>query len=167
MSAGPVEDPSGYATSVLKDAIDYEGSQVAFIQLIAAMDREGEIVRDIRGKRTYRIDAGPAIDAAAVAPVTQAAPAVDAAVVPAGAGNVVIDYDRLARAVVREFWSFAMTQNVPPAPPAERNVETLKADRDRIAAERNDYAQRLEQARAKLDELLGGASVQHAATSDR
>jgi hypothetical protein len=52
---GAVDDPNGYATSVLKEAIEYDGTPVAFIQLIAAMDRDGEITRTVRGKRTYRI----------------------------------------------------------------------------------------------------------------
>ena len=54
--AGPVVDPSGYATSVLREAIAYEGSSVAFIQLIAAMDHDGELKREIVGKRTFQIE---------------------------------------------------------------------------------------------------------------
>ena len=52
---GPVVDPSGYATGVLKDAIGYTGSSVAFIQLVTAMSKDQELSRSIRGKRTYRI----------------------------------------------------------------------------------------------------------------
>src|ERR1700679_816497 len=52
---GPIVDSSGRATAVLKDVIGYQGSAVAFIQLITAMDKSAEIEREIRGKRTYRI----------------------------------------------------------------------------------------------------------------
>src|SRR6516165_5952584 len=51
---GPVEDPSGGATALLKDAVGYGGNDVAFIQLITAMDKAAEIHREIRGKRTFK-----------------------------------------------------------------------------------------------------------------
>lgn len=60
-AVGPISAASGYATNTLRDAIGYEGSPVAFIQLIAAMDRDQEIVREIKGKRTYSIAAGPRV----------------------------------------------------------------------------------------------------------
>jgi hypothetical protein len=52
---GPVEDRSGKATSILKDAIGYEGTHTGFIQLVAAMAKSGDVHRDVRGKRTYRV----------------------------------------------------------------------------------------------------------------
>ena len=73
-TSGPIVDPSGYATGVLKDAIGYSGSSVAFIQLIAAMDRDGEIEREIRGKRTYKIEGigvPPTPSRGALAPAAQ------------------------------------------------------------------------------------------------
>lgn len=54
-SNGPVEDRSGKATSILKDAIGYEGTHTGFIQLVAAMAKSGDVHRDVRGKRTYRV----------------------------------------------------------------------------------------------------------------
>ena len=96
---GPVDDPTGYATSGLKEAIEYHGTAVAFIQLIAAMDREGEIAREIRGKRTYSISLGQASAIAPAAPRQMPAQASPAEALP-----VEIDYDRLARALVREFF---------------------------------------------------------------
>jgi hypothetical protein len=52
---GPVEDASGRATSLLKDAVGYEGTHTGFIQLVAAMAKSGDVHRDVRGKRTYRL----------------------------------------------------------------------------------------------------------------
>lgn len=180
VSHGPVDDPSGHATSVLKDLVAYEGSAVAFIQLIAAMDRDDEIVRDIRGKRTYRIAAtraaqraagmrpGPAGPRALTVPLAQATAEDEDA--------VRIDYDKLARALVRQLWDFAASaaaEAVPPAEPAAAepvpaaeteshdeiaaDIEALRAERDRMLEERNEYAKRLRLARVQLDELLGAS----------
>lgn len=164
---GPVDDPSGHATSVLKDLIAYEGSSAAFIQLIAAMDRDGEISRDIRGKRTYRISATRAAERvvrprpAPVGPASLTVP-VSQAVATEHDGVIRIDYDKLARALVRQLWDFTATAAAERAPaPAESHeeiaaeIEALRAERDRMIEERNEYAQRLRMARIKLDELLG------------
>lgn len=115
---GPLEDRQGLATKRLKEAIGYQGSPVAFIQLVAAMERDGEISRDIRGKRTYRIDTGER----PVGPTTPAAP--------------VVDYDALARSIVRELAA------IPSSPETDRLVE-----------ERDLFALQLELARLKLVEL--------------
>jgi hypothetical protein len=53
---GAVIDDGGRATAVLKDLVGYEGSPLAFIQLVASMERAGQIRRVVRGKRTYRIE---------------------------------------------------------------------------------------------------------------
>lgn len=166
---GPVDDPSGHATSVLKDLISYQGSAVAFIQLIAAMDRDDEIVREIRGKRTYRISATPAAQRAAApqpAPAGPQALEVPLSQATAGAedGVVRIDYDKLARALVRQMWDFSTTvaaESTPASPRGETqqeivaDIDALRAERDRMIEERNEYAKRLQMARVKLDELLG------------
>src|SRR5579863_8007874 len=52
---GAVEDASGKATSVLKKAIAYEGTDAGFTQVVAAMAKAGLLQRQIKGKRTYRI----------------------------------------------------------------------------------------------------------------
>ena len=142
---GAVEDPIGYATSALRDAIEYQGTEVAFIQLIAAMDRDGEITREIRGKRTYRIalghaEAGP--DVPRPAPADSGAQLAQAAAV---AQPIEIDYDRLARAVVREFF----------AQSAQNAVVGAVAPVERLRAERDEYALLLEMARLRLSGLLG------------
>ncbi|GAA1948178.1 hypothetical protein GCM10009798_04180 [Nocardioides panacihumi] len=141
-TSGPIVDPSGYATGVLKDAVGYTGSSVAFIQLIAAMDREGEIQREIRGKRTYKIEGvgvPPTPSAGALHPADQAS-AVEAIAAP-GLPAVEIDYKLLAQAIIRE-----LAAEVRPA---------AAADDDRLAAERDEYARRLAVARQQLDQLLG------------
>jgi hypothetical protein len=52
---GPVHDPSGRASSKLRAAIRYESSPAGFAQLLAAMEAAGEIGREVRGRRTYRV----------------------------------------------------------------------------------------------------------------
>jgi chromosome segregation ATPase len=52
---GPVRDSSGRATSLLKSAVGYDGSDTAFTQLVSAMAKSGALVREVRGKRTYRL----------------------------------------------------------------------------------------------------------------
>ncbi|MFJ8600156.1 hypothetical protein ACIREM_15790 [Streptomyces shenzhenensis] len=148
-TSGPVVDPSGYATGVLKDAVGYSGSSVAFIQLIATMDREGEIAREIRGKRTYKIEGlgvPPTPSAGAAAP-TEPTSATVSAVVP-GQPSIEIDYKLLAQALIRELL-------VTTAAAQEAPVAASSVDEDRLQAERDEYARRLELARAQLDELLG------------
>ncbi len=55
VQCGPVEDPSGRATAKFRAAVGYDGSEAAFSQLIASMARAGQLTREIKGKRTYRI----------------------------------------------------------------------------------------------------------------
>jgi hypothetical protein len=43
------------ASTKLAEAVGYPGSSVAFAQLLSGMERDGLIVREVRGKRTYRI----------------------------------------------------------------------------------------------------------------
>lgn len=50
-----ISDPTGMASTRLAEAVGYPGSSVAFAQLLSSMERDGLIVREIRGKRTYRI----------------------------------------------------------------------------------------------------------------
>lgn len=147
--SGPLEEASGHATSALKEAIDYQGSPVAFIQLIAAMDRDGEIEREIRGKRTYRIT-GTGRSATGIAPAVshgQGSVRMEAHTTDGTAVAVDIDYDRLAKALVREFLGAVAS--------GERPAMEDEVDAARLAAERDDYVRRLEEAREKLDELLG------------
>jgi hypothetical protein len=54
-NSGEIVDPSGRATPKLCEAVGYEGSMGAFSALLTAMDRDGQIVRDISGRRCSRI----------------------------------------------------------------------------------------------------------------
>ena len=145
-TSGAVVDPSGYATGVLKDAIGYTGSPVAFIQLIATMDRDGEIQRDIRGKRTYRIEGIGTPPMPSVVTAAPSAQASTATVAVPGQPTIELDYKKLAQALVRELLS---------ATAAAKQVAGASAPAaDQLLAERDEYARRLEIARTKLDELL-------------
>jgi chromosome segregation ATPase len=53
---GPLEDAKGRATAKLMETLGYTGSVANFAQLISNMDRSGQLTRDVRGKRTYRIE---------------------------------------------------------------------------------------------------------------
>src|ERR1700685_504112 len=53
-------DAHGMASTQLAAAVGYPGSSVAFAQLLSGMERSGLIEREIRGKRTSRINLGPA-----------------------------------------------------------------------------------------------------------
>ena len=59
---GPLEDTKGRATVKLMEAIGYVGSIANFAQLISNMDRAGQLTRDVKGKRTYRIAAANDLD---------------------------------------------------------------------------------------------------------
>lgn len=161
---GPVSDPSGHATSVLSDLVSYEGSAVAFIQLIAAMDRDDEIVREIRGKRTYRISASRAAQLAVgprPAPADPLAVPLEQAVAESS-GALRIDYNKLAHALVRQLSGDTIGAPAGPTRAAgesraeiEADIAALRAERDRMIKERDEYARRLQSARVQLDELLG------------
>ncbi|KAA1379924.1 hypothetical protein [Aeromicrobium fastidiosum] len=150
-SHGPVEDPSGHATRVLRQAVDYQGSAVAFIQMLAAMDRDGELERTIVGKRTYRVE-GLADSASALVPVHSSDPS-------AGAPVALIDYERLAKAIVSELADRLSTPSGSGSPAVNhmpsQSTNTAAAERARLVQERDDYAARLHEARHRLDELLG------------
>lgn len=141
---GSVEDPDGRATAALKDAVEYEGSSVAFIQLVAAMDKAEEISREIRGKRTYKISTTEVQSGAA----RQASDYT----VPSGSAKegFAIDYDELARALLRELARVLSGSSVP----AQSAPRDDRAERDRLVAERDEYARRLQAARQQLGTLL-------------
>jgi hypothetical protein len=148
---GPVVDPSGRATAVLKDAIGYEGSPVAFIQLVTAMDKSREIERNIRGKRTYQIsglaDGGPAT---ASSPVRVAAATVAH---PGTSLQIEMDYDELARALLRETWRLAGSRTVPAGKDGAEisELQAVRQERDQLIAERDEYARRLQQLGAMIN----------------
>ncbi len=92
---GAVEDSSGKATAVLKQAIAYEGTDAGFTQVVAAMAKAGMLDRRIKGKRTYRIASAGNARANGATPS-----AVNAALSLGSNGTVPdngsLDYDELA-----------------------------------------------------------------------
>jgi hypothetical protein len=134
---GAIEHDQGKATAALMEAIGYEGHATAFIQLLAAMDRDGEIERETRGKRTYKITG-------------VARPGVTARI--GGGAEDGVDYDELARALLRETWRVLADSSGP----SRAEFEQLRAERDQLLEERT----RLQARFATFQhELLGAATV--------
>jgi hypothetical protein len=96
--AGELYDKDGLASTRLAEAVGYPGSSVAFAQLLSGMERSGLIVREVHGKRTYRITLG---DVEGFGPVSRAiadsgaSAAVSRPIPSSAAGD--FDYDELAR----------------------------------------------------------------------
>jgi hypothetical protein len=102
-SVAEIVDPAGMASTRLAEAVGYPGSSVAFAQLLSGMERDGLIVREVRGKRTYRITLPEGASAQAAArpasPAAQAAPGPGGAISgsPVSGPPTEFDYDELAR----------------------------------------------------------------------
>lgn len=128
---GAVEDSSGKATAVLKQAIGYEGTDAGFTQVVAAMAKAGLIDRQIKGKRTYRIKAG---SGAANGKHVSAKGAASTEVVEGS-----LDYDELAAALLAKVTRVAAapTDNGDSTAWARRRLEQLEA---RNAALQRDVA---------------------------
>jgi len=153
---GAVEDPGGKATSVLKKAIAYEGTDAGFTQVVAAMAKAGLLARQIRGKRTYRISHSGK----------------DIRGVPAGISasrDEPMDYDELASALLAQVTraAAAPTDTSESASWARRRLEQLEArnaslqrdvaranaEAEAIAAERDVLQNQLEAAQHNLSLL--------------
>jgi hypothetical protein len=106
-SVKEIADPTGMASTRLAEAVGYPGSSVAFAQLLSGMERDGLIVREVRGKRTYRITlpegasvhatAGPANPATEAGPGQPAGATVAASAASPQPPAAEFDYDELAR----------------------------------------------------------------------
>jgi hypothetical protein len=132
---GPVRDASGRATSLLKAAVDYEGSDTAFTQLVSAMAKSGALIREVRGKRTYSLSLNSGHHAGQ-APTRQ---------LPDGAQNDLMDYDELAASLlarVTRILSSTSADGSESSSWARRRLEQLES--------RNSSLQR-DVARAKAD----------------
>jgi hypothetical protein len=163
---GPIMDPSGRATAVLKDAIGYDGSPVAFIQLVTAMDKSKEIERQIRGKRTYQIS-GLESGAPAVTPPRARTAAAPAVTHPVTGAAIEVDYDELARALLRETWRLAELASSQTASAGETGeLEAARQERDQLIAERDEYARRLQQLSAMINGLAPSAAAADGAGQD-
>jgi hypothetical protein len=99
-----ISDPAGMASTRLAEAVGYPGSSVAFAQLLSGMERDGLLLREVRGKRTYRITlpegvAAGRLSAAQAGGQPFGPDGVTAIpdVIPASAAAPGFDYDELAR----------------------------------------------------------------------
>ncbi len=136
---GPVVDDSGRATSVLKEAVGYGSGDAGFSQLLSSMEKAGQIEREVRGKRTYRISA-----------VSVVAPA-------ASSTTEDIDYDELAAALLARTAHVLATSQEPSesAGWARRRIEQLEGRIDEL---QKDLARTKAEAKTNAeerDELIG------------
>lgn len=141
---GPVADSSGRATSQLKEAVGYSGGDAGFIRIVSLMAEAGEVVREVRGKRTYRI----AVSAATAAAPPRPRPVVVAADTRSS-GPEGFDYDELAAALLARVTRTVVAAqaeedrgNVDQAAWARRRIDQLEA---KVASLQRDLA------RAKAD----------------
>lgn len=134
---GPVEDSSGRATSQLKEAVGYAGGDAGFIRIVSLMADAGEVLRQVRGKRTYRI----AVSAEAAAAGSQSTSRPSAVVPgstrsgPSEAAN--LDYDELAAALLAR---------------VTRTLVTAEAEEEKGAVDQAAWARR------RIDQLEGKIS---------
>lgn len=137
-TTGPVTEADGRATATLKQAVHYAGSDVAFIQLVTAMAKDGEIEREIRGKRTY----GISLPRSTTAITAATSSVIDT---PTQPDSFSFDYDALARALIREAVRVFGPQ------PSTAATDSLRAERD-------EYARRLRVAREQLDSAFADST---------
>ncbi|HEY5026527.1 MAG TPA: hypothetical protein VII76_16235 [Acidimicrobiales bacterium] len=157
---GAVEDSSGKATSVLKKAIAYEGTDAGFTQVVAAMAKAGLLTRQIKGKRTYRISHSGTGAVRATVPGANGSN---------GSHNGELDYDELAAALLAQATRAAAipADTSESASWARRRLEQLEArnasllrdvaranaEAEAVAAERDILQSQLEAAQHNLSLL--------------
>ena len=125
MTNGPVEDTSGRATSVLKDAVDYQAGDAGFSQLVSSMEKDGQLQREIRGKRTYRIWTASEATPGTAPPVSTPSTTED------------IDYDELAAALLARTAQVLAASQAPAESVgwARRRIEQLEGRIDELQKE--------------------------------
>ncbi len=170
---GSISDPHGRATAALKRAVGYGGNDSAFIQLVSAMARDGEIERVVRGRRTYELRVPSAAPdsvrpSASPAPVP-ASPAAPAAPAEQTDASDDIDYDELAAALLARVtqvisdsehgsssigWTKRRMERLETRNAmAERELARAKAELRAVEAERDELKSRLEAAEHNLSVL--------------
>lgn len=168
-ASGAVDDPSGMASASIARSIGYPGSSIAFAQLLSGMERSGLITRDVRGKRTYRVElteAGRERAAGAGGvprrPVrgrsTEVVPSRDASTgMRAAEVDELVDYDELARRLLRQV--------------ARRLVGTGEGEREAVAGEReravDGVVDTLEQRVSALESELSAARAARMALEEK
>lgn len=142
---GPIEDKSGRATSRLKDAVGYAGGDAGFIRIVSLMAESGEIDREVKGKRTYRIAAPPGTPVPARPSFASPAAATDAIgeVPESTLGDGQLDYDELASSLLARVAQVLSESETARAAGGEqpswarRRIDQLEA---RVAAMQRDLA---------------------------
>lgn len=99
----PVFDKTGKATQILAERSGYVGTPSGLAQLLKSMEADGEIVRDVRGKRTYSIQI-PGTRAMESTPASSEPVETPAPASPAPA----FDYDALAGSLLERVIAAAM-----------------------------------------------------------
>jgi hypothetical protein len=156
---GPLEDPSGRATAKLREALGYEGSEASFTQLISNMDRTGQLRREVKGKRTYRIFG--------VEHASQAGTVHDSVADSVDLEGAAMDYDAVAAALLVQVVQTVIKGNQTKESDgswARRRIERLerrvgelehellvaKAESKTLAAERDQLGLQLEHSEGNL-----------------
>jgi len=156
---GPLEDPRGKATSKLREALSYEGSEASFTQLISNMDRAGQLIREVKGKRTYRI--------AEVEHASQAGTDQESLADSVDLEDTAMDYDAVAAALLVQVVQTVTKGNQTKESDGswarrrierrERRVDELvrelsvaKAEAKTLAAERDQFGLQLEHSEGNL-----------------
>jgi hypothetical protein len=156
---GPLEDPRGKATSKLREALSYEGSEASFTQLISNMDRAGQLIREVKGKRTYRI--------AEVEHASQAGTDQESLADSVDLEDTAMDYDAVAAALLVQVVQTVTKGNQTKESDgswARRRIERLerrvdelvrelsvaKAEAKTLAAERDQFGLQLEHSEGNL-----------------
>jgi hypothetical protein len=123
---GSIQDRSGRASGLLKEAIDYQGGDAGFHQLISSMEKAGELRREIRGRRTYRISA-----------VSGSKPTTTHAAPTSNSGTSELDYEELAATLLARVAQVLSSSqgSADPASWARRRIEQLETRVDELQRE--------------------------------
>jgi hypothetical protein len=152
---GPIEDKGGRATSRLKEAVNYAGGDAGFIRIVSLMAESGEVRREVRGKRTYRISVSDEVAAATPrrSPASVSVVAGDGEGAPLGADSGDLDYDELARAllvrVTRVMANDSEDRGTDQAAWARRRMDQLEA---KVVTLQRDLARAKAEVQAVTDE---------------
>jgi chromosome segregation ATPase len=166
---GPLEDDKGRATAKLMEALGYEGSIANFAQLISNMDRSGQLTREVKGKRTYRIAAATDELASSIDDRREQAESAEMAE---------MDYDKVASALLVQ-----VVQNLTKGPRSggendgswarrrierlERRIDELERDLSHSKAESNTLAAERDELRLQLEHSEGNLALLTERTATR
>ena len=183
---GSLADPQGKATAKLREALGYEGSVPGFTQLISTMDRAGEMTREVKGKRTYRIaavadaprlrassvaksDAAVASSAAARSGAAKSGAAKAGAAKSGATETMEMDYDQVASALLvqvvqtltkgsagRESEGSWARRRIERL---ERQVNELERDLSQAKAESKSVAEERDELRLQLEHSEGNLAL--------